>query len=71
MLNVKKLRGKIVENGYTQRQLAAAIGVSNRTFTSRMHRKIFGSDEIEKIAKLFSLTPKEVLEIFFADDVSY
>lgn len=50
MVNVKKLRGKIVENGYTQKELAVSIGISNRTFTSRMARKVFGSDEMKNVS---------------------
>ena len=47
MIDTAKLKGLIVERGYTQKDVAKMIGVSPKTFRERMKRGVFGSDEIE------------------------
>lgn len=63
VLNANKLKAKIVEAGLTQKQVASAIGVTPRTFSTRLKTGIFGSDEISKITKLLNID--NPLEIFF------
>ena len=47
-----KLKGKIVEAGYSQRSLAAELGMSKNTLNSKVNGKIpFNTDEIEKICE--------------------
>ena len=38
-MNTNKLRGVIAERGMTQRQVAAAIGMTERTFYTKMKKK--------------------------------
>lgn len=65
MANINLLKGKIVAAGYTLSEFADKIGIPYTTFARRMKSRIFGSDEIEKIAKVLSLTADEIQEIFF------
>ena len=45
---VNKLKGKIAEAGYSQRSLAAELGMSKNTLNSKVNGKIpFNTDEIE------------------------
>lgn len=47
-----KLKGKIVEAGYSQRSLAAAIGMSKNTLNSKINgKKPFNTVEIERICE--------------------
>ena len=63
MLNVKELRAEMVRNGYTQKDLAKMIGVSEKTFISRMKRGVFKTDEAFLIAKALKI--KNPCKIFF------
>ena len=66
MIKTNKLKGLIVENGYTQSDIAKAIGISPKTFYEKMKRGVFTSDEIQiMIKKLGIKTPSS---IFFADE---
>ena len=68
MLDVRKFKAKLVENGITNAQMAALIGVSERTFYSRLKIKEFGSDEIEIM--MYVLKIENPKEIFFASEVT-
>ncbi len=61
-----KLKGKIVEAGYTQRSLAKEIGMSKNTLNSKVNGKIpFNTDEIERICvTLCIVDPMEKASIF-------
>lgn len=49
---VNKLKGKIVEAGYSQRSLAKELGMSKNTLNSKVNGKIpFNTVEIELICK--------------------
>ena len=65
MANINLLKGKIVAAGYTLSEFANKIGLPYTTFSRRMKSRIFGSDEIERIAKVLGLTAEEIREIFF------
>ena len=47
MIDTNKLRGIMAERNKTQADVAKAIGISTRTFATRMKKGVFGSDEIE------------------------
>ena len=47
MIDTNKLRGIMAERKKTQADVANAIGISTRTFATRMKKGVFGSDEIE------------------------
>ena len=47
MIKTDKLRGKIVENGYSQMDVAKRIGITPKTFYEKMKNGVFGSDEIQ------------------------
>lgn len=54
-MNVNKLRGIMAERSCTQRQLATALGISEKTFYNKMRRGVFGTDEVEKMIKHLSI----------------
>lgn len=68
MVDTNKLRGIIAENGKTQSDVAKMIGITPKTFYTRMDRGVFGSDEIQiMIDKLHIQNP---MDIFFAKEVT-
>lgn len=68
MVDTAKLKGVIAENEMTQEKVARALGMTPKTFYLKMQRRVFGSDEIEKMIELLHIdnpTP-----IFFAGAVT-
>lgn len=68
MLDVKALKAEMVRNGYTQAMLADELGITSRTFSTRLKTGDFGAKEIEVIIKVLHL--KKPLKIFFANKVT-
>ena len=64
MVDANKLRGCIVANGMTQEEVARSIGITPKTFYTKMKKRVFGSDEIEKMIDLLGI--ENPLPIFFA-----
>ena len=61
-MNVTKLRGAIVAKGMTQKEVAQARGISEKTFYLKMKRGSFGTDEAEKMVQLLGI--ENPIEIF-------
>lgn len=56
MIDINKLKGKFVEKGYdTKEKQAGAIGMSTRTFSNKLQKKIFNSNEIFKIMEVLMI----------------
>ena len=68
MVNIHKLKGQMVEKGYTQGSLASSIGMSQNTMSSRMNlRTPFNTDEIELICDRLGITSaKDKIDIFLS-----
>lgn len=54
-MNTARLKGIIAENGLSQRDVAKAIGLSEKTFYNKMKKGIFGTDEAEAMIKLLKI----------------
>lgn len=71
-MNKQALKGLIVSNDGKQEVLAEAMGLS----LSRLNAKInesdaeFNKSEIEFIRKRYKLSRKQVMDIFFTNEVS-
>lgn len=70
MVNVNRLKGVIVENGKTQADIAKMLGITERTFYSKMKRKVFDSDEIYEMCRYLSINDADMVSIFFDPDVT-
>lgn len=64
MINANLIRGKIVENGMTQAEVAEKIGMSAKTFSLKMSSGKFGLDEVDKMIRLLNIEQPE--RYFFA-----
>ena len=64
MIRTDKLCGAIAENGYSKADVAKKIGMTPKTFYSKMKKGVFGSDEIDAMISLLHI--QNPVEIFFA-----
>lgn len=68
MININKLKGKIVENGLSIAELSSKIGIDRATFYRKMNLNCgenFTIKEANLIAKELKLTCDEINAIFF------
>lgn len=68
MVETSRLRGIIAERGYSQRQVAKYLGMTEKTFYTKMKKGSFGIDEAAKMIELLEI--KEPTRIFFAQLVT-
>lgn len=54
-MNTAKLKGIIAERGFSQNEVAKAIGISSRSFYSKMKRGVFGTDEATAMVELLEI----------------
>lgn len=64
MIDTNKLRGVMAERQKTQADVAKAIGISPRTFSTKMKKGVFGSDEIDVMVDYLEI--EQPSSIFFA-----
>lgn len=66
MTNSKKLKGRIVEKGYTLSGFSDAIHISRPCFRKKVNGESdFKSREIEKICVLLDIPRTEMVDYFF------
>ena len=72
MVNINKLKGKIVENGLTVGELAKEIGLDKSTLYRRLNNdgETFTIREANLICSVLGLTGKEATEIFFSNYIA-
>ena len=68
MIQVNLLRGVFAREGKTQREVAEAIGITQKTLREKLRRGVFGSDEIEAMIQFLNID--NPMEIFFANKVT-
>ena len=68
MVDTNRLKSVFVLNGTTGEEVAKHLGMSPKTFYSRMKKGVFGSDEIEKMIDLLHID--DPMGIFFAQKVT-
>ncbi|MEG1567829.1 MAG: helix-turn-helix transcriptional regulator [Anaerovoracaceae bacterium] len=55
MINTNRLKGLIVEKGYSQSEIAKRIGITPKTFYTKMDKGVFNSNEIDVIIHILSI----------------
>lgn len=68
MIRTDLLKGEISRAGLSQARLASKLGMSSKTFYSKMKKGVFNSNEIDSMIE--ELKIKEPVPIFFAKKVS-
>lgn len=68
MIDTAALKGVIVAKGMTQQDVAKKMDMTPKTFYAKMKKGVFGSDEMEQMIDILSIT--NPVEIFFANKVT-
>lgn len=62
----KKIKGRLVELGMTQKDISSYLGISQPTVNQKINNiRPMGLDEAEKIADLLQISSEEFKEYFF------
>lgn len=64
MIDRNALKAEFVRNGYTQKDIAKMLNISEKTLISRLNRGVFGTDEAQVLVE--KLRIKNPAAIFFA-----
>lgn len=68
MLNKRALKVEFVRNGMTQKDVAHALGISEKTLIRRLKEGNFGLDEVNQLIEILHIS--NPCEIFFAKSVT-
>lgn len=68
MVDVNRLRGIIAEHGMSQRKVAKELGITDKTFYTKMKTGVFDSAEMSAMISMLDI--KNPAAIFFAETVS-
>lgn len=68
MVDANALRGELAKNGISQAEMAKILGITPKTFYSKMKKRVFDSDEIEIMVR--ELAIKDPVSIFFVSNVT-
>lgn len=67
-MDTARLRGIIAERGFSQREVARRIGMTEKTFYTKMKNGVFGIDEADRMIALLNIDNPGA--IFFEQDVT-
>lgn len=72
MVNINKLRGKIIENGLSVKDLADNLEMDRSTLYRKMNSEgdTMTISDAEKISRILNLSLEEVNSIFFSNFVA-
>ena len=71
MVDYSKLRGKIREKNYSEKEFAGLIGMSAPTFSGKLKGiTFFNTEEIKKAAKILDLSEIDIYEYFFKEKLN-
>ncbi len=70
MLDVQKLKGKIVEKGKSVESVSAELGINPATFYRKLKNNSFEINEADKLVDILALTNEEAIAIFFSHFVA-
>lgn len=65
MINTNKVKGRLVEKGYTQADAACYLGIAQPTFNQKINNiRPMDLDEAEKLATFLDITNEEFPSFF-------
>lgn len=64
MLNTNELRGQIAKKGLSQRKMAKILGITEKTFYSKMKDGVFRTDELETMASALDIRKSDIGTLF-------
>ncbi len=70
MYDYSKLKDKILDNGYTQEQVANALNISKGAFSQKINGTVaFSQDDVVEISRLLKIPKTKLYEYFFTEKV--
>lgn len=54
-MDSNKLRGIIAERGTSQRKVAQQLGMTEKTFYTKMKKGVFGTDEVQRMIEILRI----------------
>ena len=71
MINTNKLKGRIVEKGLTQGDVAKALNLATPTVSQKINNvRAMSLEEAFKIAELLDITDDQFREYFFKEEIA-
>ncbi len=65
-MNINLLKSKIIENGFTQKSLSSAMGISVNTLNKKiLLQSSFTVGDVRKLKEILKLSIEDVNNIFF------
>lgn len=64
MLNTNELRGRIAKKGLSQRKMAKILGITQKTFYTKMKDGVFRTDELEMMADVLDVRKADIGTFF-------
>lgn len=64
MVLTNEIKGKMVARGFTQKQLAEKLEMSERTLANKLTKGVFTTTDVEKLINILKI--ENPMEIFFA-----
>lgn len=68
MVRSDKIIGKIHELGFNRGIVADKLGISRKTFSAKLEKGVFNSDEMEKLIEILDID--DPVAVFFAHNVT-
>ena len=68
MIDRNALKAEFVRNGYTQKDIAKILNISEKTLIARLNKGVFGTDEAQILVEKLHI--KNPAAIFFAKQVT-
>jgi DNA-binding XRE family transcriptional regulator len=63
MVNNNRIKGAMVEHGYTQESLAKAVGVHPQTIVNRFRKNNWRAEELVKVSETLKLDYSELMGV--------
>lgn len=68
MIDFSKLRGRIKEKNFSEKEFAKLLNMAAPTLSSKLNGiTFFNTDEIIKAAKILDISEQEIYEYFFKE----
>ena len=68
MVLTNEIKGKMVARGFTQKQLAEKLEMSERTLANKLTKGVFTTTDVEKLIDILKI--ENPMEIFFANKLT-
>ena len=64
-LSFRKLKSKVILNGYNLKTFSKALNISYQTMYNKIKTGIFSTTDIKNISTILKLSDEEIKDIFF------